>query len=415
MSKLRIFISHSSGDDATLVSAVADALRDEGYDVLLDRSNIDTGDLWREKVHAFLADCHAAVILFSERAITSTWVLKEATVLSWRLTQEDEFKLAPILLSKVNAATLKKGAYAPLDLGEIQHAKSTDAAEIARIVRRVVGNPDPFLTPLDRVRIAVTDLLANVGVGTLEVACADHFGAVSWKPGEDRRRTFADLLSRKILRAAREIPRAAMEVLGSLGLGPEEAVRILEILAPLWVEPDAACVISEVANRRGDARDLVLNGNYLPDFTALMYVGRAYPHATWWVLVAVDDGDAGDFTAHVVSRVRAGVRAQVPEAAHLADPTLDRWLKRFSAPCSSCFPAFPRTPPPWTRYGRITLAPHTSSRRRSAFPIPGRFIPGCAPVEPELAPEREEDEYFAYLEAVAVARNPRGPRPRSPS
>src|SRR4051812_18264442 len=108
MTRPSIFISHSCKDKETappvgLSPAEADgragrlafardfrdrlvAGLDPGrYDVWLDvRGGLEPGDVWREAIHEALARCEGAVVLLTPESIESGWVLKEATILSWR-------------------------------------------------------------------------------------------------------------------------------------------------------------------------------------------------------------------------------------------------------------------------------------------------------------------------------------------
>src|SRR5689334_2751713 len=91
----KVFVSHSSPDDASKarLKAFCKALSDKGYAILVDYEQIASADDWRKNIHEMLAECHAAVILFSRAAVESQWVIKEATVLEWRQSLDDDFRL----------------------------------------------------------------------------------------------------------------------------------------------------------------------------------------------------------------------------------------------------------------------------------------------------------------------------------
>jgi hypothetical protein len=395
---IRVFISHSSGGDSALVNALRAELEGLGYVVLLDQQDITTGSRWRERIHAFLADCHASVILFSRRALDqSDWVFKEATVLAWRAALDPSFKLVPILLPGVTAADFQASRFGPLALSEIQHQAAADAAAIAAIVHGVVGTPTPFSTPLDLLRVEIADQLSSGGVGDgiLEAVCASHLGVRGWQPGEDRKRTFARLLSEKIFRADR-VMEVALEVLGSLRPAKDVAARIVAALAPLWVEPDAAGQIPPVARRKLTDRDVALNGA-LPGFTAPNYVARAYPLSTLWMLIPVDDSDLGDFVGHVAERVRAGAREKALRLRGQPDALVDLWLKSFPYPF---FVLLPRIPPDEASLRELrALFPNVTYiiPTQERLPAPGELYPGVRCLLPELDPNLE---LAAYLESV---------------
>ena len=78
------------------------AIRDkyEGkIDVLVDKDRLQPSDDWNHRLNLWLQECHAAIILFSKRAIeNSGWVAKEATILSWRADLNPDFKLFLVML-----------------------------------------------------------------------------------------------------------------------------------------------------------------------------------------------------------------------------------------------------------------------------------------------------------------------------
>jgi hypothetical protein len=94
MAALKLFISHSSrlrpasADDAEaqanwqLLQDTCKALKAEYSDkieILVDYEGLHPGDDWERRLNEWLAECHAAIILFSRRAIEeSNWVRKEA-------------------------------------------------------------------------------------------------------------------------------------------------------------------------------------------------------------------------------------------------------------------------------------------------------------------------------------------------
>src|SRR5262245_18126214 len=107
----RIFISHSAEEDHTrkLLGVLYTGLRNAGFDVLLDKQRRKPGDQWRDELNRWLWQCHGAVILFSEAAMTLQWVLKEATNLTWRRDvsrqfTNDSFDVLPVLLPPVKVA-----------------------------------------------------------------------------------------------------------------------------------------------------------------------------------------------------------------------------------------------------------------------------------------------------------------------
>src|SRR5215510_15754830 len=102
-----IFVSHCSKDNE-LTRKFCQALRSEvggelgcnpvvdyeklqDYDVLVDFDELQAGKPWPKQLHEWMARCHAAVLLLTPNAVKSPWVLKEATILSWRLSLDKNF------------------------------------------------------------------------------------------------------------------------------------------------------------------------------------------------------------------------------------------------------------------------------------------------------------------------------------
>ena len=83
--KPRVFISHSTKEEFSeqVLKAIKTVLEPD-FHLLLDRDVLPPGEEWRHELHTWLGWCHAAVILFSPEALVSSWVLKEATILTWR-------------------------------------------------------------------------------------------------------------------------------------------------------------------------------------------------------------------------------------------------------------------------------------------------------------------------------------------
>ena len=136
MAALRLFISHSSrlrpadaGDDQAqrnwqLLQATCKALKgayQENIEILVDHAGLHPGDDWEHRLNEWLAECHAAIILFSRRAIDeSDWVKKEATILSWRAELDDDFKLFPVLLDQqTTPADLERDFFGTLRINRV--------------------------------------------------------------------------------------------------------------------------------------------------------------------------------------------------------------------------------------------------------------------------------------------------------
>ena len=409
MAKCRVFISHSSKiqEQRDLLETIVTSLqsRDGGYEVLVDRQGIKAGDEWRQKIHAWLADCHAAVILFSKEALESPWVLKEATVLGWRKSQEPEFKLVLVRMPDVSKHDLDSQNYAPLNLNELQHATTSNAGEIVGIVKTSIGSPQITKTPMEKLREEIAGFLKRVDESMLKQACDTHFGQIPWVPGTDSKARFADHLSRKIFQEGPNNLATAKTVLASLHLSLDEetALRIFKILGPFWVEPDAAGKIHAARTGTVDYRDIAMNGKHLYDFTAEMYLARAYPLSTLWRLIRVSDSAADDDLQHISRSVLNEVAKMAPGLEHDPD-LLKQYLDSRPDPVFILLPKIPDAELLKTlrgKYPKVTFIFWTAA----SLPPPSHIPANTLALKPELVVQDEQTAFFGWLDATNFAKS----------
>ncbi|HYH78928.1 MAG TPA: toll/interleukin-1 receptor domain-containing protein [Longimicrobium sp.] len=397
MSRLRVFISHSSGDEVELLDRVCHELEHgHGYEILVDRRSIRAADEWRERIVAMIAECHAAVILFSPRALASAWVHAEATALSWRRALDPDFRLIIVRFPGVSEKSLRNGRFEPLALGRVQQREAEEPAQVVSAVTEALADRRPFATHMDLVDGGIATLLrkADLDDDGLESVCETHFGPIGWKPARDRRATLARELSRKVLREGAGNLRTAVSVLDSFSaaLTRDTAGKILRILEPFWVEAAAAGTIPLVALRQGKSRDAALNGEYFANFTAELYLRRAYPLSSSRTVVWVDDGGDGDFAGYVAARVRADLRNRFWRLRKLSDDEIDAFLNDPEGPPLPLFIMVPRLPPDTAslaelrkRFSKATYIFWTGRE----LPGPKALCTGIRGLEPALLVENE--------------------------
>ena len=101
----QVFISHSSHQadarDARL--KLESALETAGFGVLVDQRELQLGDKWRRKVFTMTFECHAAVVVLSDDALTSEYVFQEIAWLTARRYLDDRFVIVPVLLPRSRA------------------------------------------------------------------------------------------------------------------------------------------------------------------------------------------------------------------------------------------------------------------------------------------------------------------------
>lgn len=142
MPELKLFISHSTIFDESDAEGVHNSLVLElcqliravyhnRIDPLVDKEGLLPGCEWRKRLHGWLCECDAAIILFSQRARDqSDWVKYEASVLSYRASREPGFTLIPVLLcGQTSAENLEQGFWRAINLAERQSISSAASAQ----------------------------------------------------------------------------------------------------------------------------------------------------------------------------------------------------------------------------------------------------------------------------------------------
>ena len=264
---LKLFISHSSHNKKSrkLRDAVAKHLDEQpGIEVLWDQ-DIKPGDRWRAKLDKWLAECNGGVVLFSQDAIDSSWVLKEAQILTWRKAVVEHFPLIPVLLDPVDAKQTGLAKWQPVRVNEIQFIRGADpesmsdkariklAKDIAKAVKAQAGSTDfdSVDDPLAEWLENLADDLSNAGAKRLKMAALGLGLSAGAAPSDDAK-AWAWLVARRLLHfgstppvvadAAKETFDAAVGELRKIvrTFGAEARERIANQFFPVWVNPDAA-------------------------------------------------------------------------------------------------------------------------------------------------------------------------------
>ena len=137
----KLFISYSR-QDADLTYELADRLRQHGYEVWTDITDISGGEPWGTAIERAIADCDALVVVVSSRSKDSQWVLREIL-----LAQSQNKMIIPVRVETV---------LLPFPLIELQPIDylSDRARAIARLVTtlhqvksRVDKSPETVVPP----------------------------------------------------------------------------------------------------------------------------------------------------------------------------------------------------------------------------------------------------------------------------
>jgi hypothetical protein len=293
-----VFISHSANDAlAQRVLRELHRVLSRDFEVLLDCEELRANDDWRRELHTWMGLCNGAVILLSEDALCrSEWVLREATILTYRREDEKDFVLIPVLLPGITPSRLReKTSFAPLELGAIQ-AVTGDAPEA--IAGRVLAGleqlraPSRRQTTLRKVEAVVTKILyAELEAGSLnpkqlfDAAAAEMDRRVSWKP----MRSYSEQMARHLLSSSLEKSTKALVYLTPFFKDKDAVYRLLDnYLQPFWVNPDAVPELARMNKQPQGKRAVCVNGAEYP-FTSESYVLRACGVIRKWVYATLTE------------------------------------------------------------------------------------------------------------------------------
>lgn len=322
MPALKLFVSHSSRlDDVPerytdkdvnwrLLQEVVNGLKaryGESIHVLVDNDGLIPGDDWNRELNLWLAECQAAVILVTKRALErSDWVAKEAAILGWRKALDPDFNLIPVTIEGDSLASdLSQGFFGSLDMGRIQclHANRSAADIVTGISQRLGKREDVpakhAKTPLDLLQGGIAKLLADSATADSIAAALEALGCPATNDRVSNRDRYAELLARRLLQTSLDEADACFQTFQrSFGLlAPklprERALELLAALRSLWVHPGAAAYLATALEHRGSlalAAQLILQADPEPGakaYTLERYVERAWPKPPPLTLIPV--------------------------------------------------------------------------------------------------------------------------------
>ena len=310
-----IFVSHGSKDNE-LTEHICQRLRPAsdgtswGYDVLVDFTELKPGVDWPLQLHEYMAKCSAAVLLLTNDAVTSPWVLKEATILSWRHALDKNFKVFTVRFPEVTEELLQVNKFNPLSLDLIQQITSTDPDVISQKIRDVIGQPVHADTPFDKVIKDLSDLLMSVGNNKLQLIAEKlRVAPPQWRPEKDLRSQFVEEIARQVVCGMLGHYEGFHQLINDLSFTtPCETIKqIYRIISPYWVAPEAAGRLPRLCaiKRRCAA---AMNGARVNDFTARMYLRRAFPLSNLYDLILTAGGNAENWANHFKKEICEHIR-----------------------------------------------------------------------------------------------------------
>lgn len=348
MSSLKLFVSHSSRlDDVAqdqfdedhnwnLLSGTCEKLKQvygDRIEILVDQDErgLYSSCDWEQRLNEWLAECHAAVILFSKRAHeTSDWVKKEATILSWRREVEENFKLIPVLLQgQTGVKDLEKDIWSILHIEKSQCRQSAATCDdIVSAVTTALGEPDVLAckfpqTPFEKLASHVSALLSQ---DTKAQILEDIWNGLSdngLKPAchPNNRERFATALSRYLIRDGERCLDIFLSVMDKLRPNPDEekSEELLKIVRSLWVDAKAAAVIPSSLKQES----IVAMSGWLlfhpePDlktkhYTIDRYIDRAWPDTDCIKVIPVTSADTEEIKKEIRYSCRMNAMPYPPD------------------------------------------------------------------------------------------------------
>jgi hypothetical protein len=319
---LRVFISHSSADREFTLSVrdelVAQAPATLNLEVLLDQSTLVAGIPWPPQLHEMMACCHAAVLLLTESAVQSQWVLKEATILAWRAALDSaKFRLFIVKLPAVSDERLKQAGFGPLMLDQTQRVNADKGPDIAAAVLKelkLMPGATAALDrdiPLDSVVLGLSTKFRRVDDDGLEVLRTKlKLPPAPWQPSDYNQSPDAVLVARHLMRGQLGNYGSIVELMADLAeWTPTDVVTaIFRQLAPYWVPQEQAAELPALRSRYG-SRSAALIGRFVGDYSAEMYVRRAHCGNLSVDFATILCINAGDLKDHIVTELCAWYRA----------------------------------------------------------------------------------------------------------
>lgn len=397
--KFRLFLSHSSPTDDNHVEQIADELLKAApckVEIIFDRQEITSSADWRERVCYMLHTCDSAVLLLNEKALSSPWVLAEATFLSFRETIQKDFHLAPVALADEHRIKrrLQSPRWGPINLRRLQFASDADPAKLAKKIW--AGFDATCLNagggPLEQLAGQMAHVMEDAPVSGLKQLVAELDNLPPHLASNETIRCAA-LVAREVIQ--RPSLYAARDRIGKLGrpFFHKHARQLVEMVSPLRFDPAAAAALRISGP---DGRNHVLLQSRHPTFTVKQYVERAFlaeepPELIW---LRDMDGSPGD--ARLALREAARDQLWHGNGQEYSDEQIDSRLRK------SKLSTFVASRP----LDADVLAEVSSSYPNLTFVFYHDKNHPSEPVEsvvrslPRLEPDQEEDFKLEYEDVV---------------
>jgi hypothetical protein len=247
-----------------------------------------------------MAYCHAGVLLLTESAINSDWVLKEATILAWRAALDPAFRLFVVQMPHLQAPA----NFEPLMLQQLQRISSGNPVDIAKVIIEELANIALMSTPLDSLVSDLSILLGQVDPKRrAEIRSHLELPEPPWRPSYDDHLREAALMARHLLRGKLGNYAGVQELVDDLArvTANEVVAKIFRILAPYWVPGELAGFLPALGIRM-PKRAAIIVGSYL-EYTCQMYVQRAHCGSMLPKTISIAADSSGDLGTHISASV----------------------------------------------------------------------------------------------------------------
>lgn len=292
----RVFISHRNGDAKViaLINGISTRLAKEGFDVFVDFDRLSPGTQWCNDIYTWLGICHAAIVIISKDVLQedSVWVPRECSILAWRKALDPSFVLIPVLLPEVSTEDLRAHLqFRDLKLHDYQVIDHIDPVDTCNAIIEGLGKLSSApKSPLEELAEQIEIQLQSVRAEFLDQAISFTQADVKKLPRNiDPIKLLAfALLQSTIANFVKALEYLAPRIPASIAVD-----RILDIIAPVWVDLSAARWIAFCSSSDPKPAAVI---NASSKFAAEMYVRRACckPPKTMWRIVCVT-GAYGEF------------------------------------------------------------------------------------------------------------------------
>jgi len=329
VARAQLFISHASAEDALSKRLIRELQNRVGntFDIRLDQTNLEGGDPWRAELWQWWSECDAAIVVCSEAAVKSRWVLIEVSVLMRRKSVNPNFPILPLIVDPATPDTVKAGIFGDQQLTELQAITIAEAnfdAKLAEIVARLA----PFQT-LDRRGKPVLGWEDRLAALLEETKSSDTLRDAAKILGVTADAwTGIPLQARIVARALLEHPDRAELIAAVKKLQPrlaEKVKELVDLVAPSWLTPDEVAPVSSVVDRPRNSRGIALASSWV-DY-AQWCIQRAAARYPLRGAIRIDTAKTGD-AKQAAAAIVAGVREHLNLGFGVDEEVIERRMKK---------------------------------------------------------------------------------------